>query len=390
MSQTPNQTVQEAVDLAIRDHGELGIQVAAYLDGKLVVDIWDGIADVTTGRKVEPDTLFHVFSVTKAMAAVALHIQVDRGLVDYEAPVAKYWPEFGKHGKEKITIYDILTHRVGIPQMPVGVAPELMCDWDWMIGQIVEMRPLFEPGTRCVIMGYIFGWIICEVVERTDPKGRMFQEFFQEEICLPLGIDNLWIGIPDEAESRVAKLIDAPSLPPGASGMAPDSIYRLSIPPQVGTRQEILGRLDVMRACIPGVNGLMNARSAARFWGMLANGGELDGVRLLSEERVRLFSVPLQPFDYDPVIGVPHRGSLGAFWLVGGRGMAAAGSNLRTFGHAGFGGTLGWADPDTRLGAVMLHNRMFPVPTYEWQLNDEENHFKPIGQAIRRSLGLAE
>ena len=190
MSQTPNQAVQEAVDLAIREHGEVGIQVAAYLDGKLVVDLWDGIANATTGRKVKPDTLFHVFSVTKAMAAVALHIQVDRGLVDYEAPVARYWPEFGKHGKEKIAIYDILTHRAGIPQMPVGVTPELMCDWDWMVGQIAEMRPLFEPGTRCVIMGYIFGWIVGEVVQRTDPKGRTFQEFFQEEICLPLGVDN--------------------------------------------------------------------------------------------------------------------------------------------------------------------------------------------------------
>src|SRR5688500_4257899 len=110
-----NNLVHEAVAQAIREKGEVGVQVAAYLDGRLVIDTWDGIADLTTGRKVDGDTLFNVFSVTKAVTAVAVHIQAERGLIDYDAPVARYWPEFGVKGKDKGTVRDALTHRLGVP-----------------------------------------------------------------------------------------------------------------------------------------------------------------------------------------------------------------------------------------------------------------------------------
>jgi len=145
-----NRIVQEAVDAAIRDGGEIGVQVAAYVDGELEVDVWGGLADETTGRKVDGNTLFPVFSVTKAVTATALHIQAERGLVDYDAPIARYWPEFGAQGKDKGTVRDALTHRIGIPQMPEGVTPELMCDWDWMVQQLAEMKPLLhrEPEVR--------------------------------------------------------------------------------------------------------------------------------------------------------------------------------------------------------------------------------------------------
>ena len=385
---TPNEIVQEAVELAIRERGEIGLQVAAYLDGELAVDVWAGLADESTGKRVDADTVFQVFSVIKAMAAVALHVQAERGLVDYHTPVAQYWPEFGAHGKDRGTVYDSLTHRIGVPQMPAGVTVELMCDWEWMVQRIADMRPLYEPGTRSAYLGYTFGWVIGEIVRRTDPKERPFGEFFQEEVCQPLGIDSLWMGIPDDVEPRVAKLTNVPPPPPGAPGVPPGSIYPISIPAHVGTTQEVFGRPDVLRACIPGANGIMNARSQARFWGMLANGGVLDGVRLLSEERVRTFNVPRPPCDYDPILGVPHKGSIGGFWLARGRGMGAAGKNLRTFGHAGAGGSVGWADPDARLGVAITHNRMFPTPSHVWQTVDTENPFVPIGEAVRRALGV--
>ena len=111
MATNPNRIVQEAVDAAISKRGEIGLQVVAYVDGKQVVDVWGGLADITTGRQVDADTLFPVFSVTKAVTAVALHIQAERGLVDYAMPIAHYWPEFGAHGKDKATVYDALTHR---------------------------------------------------------------------------------------------------------------------------------------------------------------------------------------------------------------------------------------------------------------------------------------
>src|SRR2546427_10629749 len=292
MATTPNSIVQAAVDAAISERGEIGLQVAAYVDGTQVVDVWGGLADATTGRNVDADTLFPVFSVTKAVTAVALHIQAERGLVDYATPLAHYWPEFGVHGKDKATVYDALTHRLGVPIMPLGVTPELMCDWDWMVQRIADMRPLFEPGTKAAYMSYTFGWVIGEVVRRTDPHRRPFGTFIQEEICQPLGIDSLWVGIPEEVAPRVATLTNMPPIPPGAPGMVPGALSPLAIPSQVGTTQEVFGRADVRRACLPGAGGIMNARSAARFFAMLANGGELNGVRLLSEERVRSFSVP--------------------------------------------------------------------------------------------------
>jgi len=390
MPAEPNTIVQEAVDLAIGERGEIGLQVAAYLDGKPAVEVWGGLADETTGEKVDADTLFPVFSVTKAVTAVALHLQAERGLVDYAMPIAHYWPEFRAHGKDKGTVYDALTHRIGVPIMPLGVTPELMCDWEWMVQRIADMRPLFEPGTKAAYMSYTFGWVIGEVVRRTDPQGRPFGQFVQEEICQPLGIDSLWIGIPEEVEPRVAKLTNMPSIPAGAPGMAPAALSPLAIPPQVGTTQEVFGRWDVRRACIPGAGGIMNARSAARFFAMLAQGGELDGVRLLSKERVRLFSVPRPPCDYDYVQGIPHNGSIGGFHLVASIGnaapplsMAPAGRNPRTFGHPGAGGSIGWADPDTHLAIAITHNRMFRPMT------PDDNPFVPIGQAVRKALGVS-
>ncbi len=382
MAVPPNEIVRDAVADAIDKRGEIGVQVAAYLDNELVVDVWKGLADETTGRGVEADTLFPVFSVVKAVTAVALHIQAERGLVDYYEPMARYWPEFGAHGKDKGTVYDALTHRLGVPMMPLGVTPELMCDWDWMVRRIADMRPLFEPGTRSAYMAYTFGWVVGEVVRRTDPKERPFGTFVQEEICQPLGIDNLWLEVPDEAIPRMAKLTNLPPMPPGAPGMAPDSIRPLAIPPQVATMAEVFERPDVRRACIPGAGGTMNARSEARFFAMLANGGELDGVRLLSEERVRLFSVRRPPCDYDPFYGVPHIASIGGFHLAGSpHGMAAAGNNPRTFGHTGAGGSLGWADPDTHLAVAITHNRMFSPFA-----GANENPFVPIGEAVREAL----
>ena len=382
MGSNANDIVQEAVDFAIRERGEIGIQVAAYVDNKLVIDVWGGLADETTGRKVDAETVFPIFSVIKAVTATALHIQAERGLVDYYAPVGQYWPEFGAHGKDKGTVYDALTHRIGVPLMPFGVTPELMCDWDWMVGKIADMRPLFEPGTRCGYMAYTFGWVIGEVVRRTDPKGRPFGAFIQEEICQPLGLESLWTGIPDQVEPRVAKLTNMPPIPPGAPGFPPDSLRSRATPPEVATTQEVFGRPDVRRACIPGAQGIMNARSGARFWAMLANGGELDGVRLLSEDRVRLFNIPRPPCDYDPVHGVPHKGTLGGFHLPGSPGMGPVGSNPHVFGHNAAGGSVGWADPDIRLGGTITHNRMVPHGP------PEESPLTPIGRAVREALGL--
>ncbi len=370
-----NEIFAQAVDNSIRKHGEVGLHVAIYQDGELVVDTWGGIADPATGRKVDGDTLFPVFSVTKAVTATALHIQAERGLVEYNKPIAYYWPEFAAHGKDKATVTDALSHRSGIPQMPEGVTPELMADYHWMVDQLAKMAPLFEPGTTNAYHCYSFGWIIAEIVRRTDPKKRPFGAFVQEEICAPLGIRDLWIGIPDEVEPRVARLIDPPDMQ-----MPPDAPFFKCIPPQVGCFQEIFGRSDVRRACIPGAGGIMNARGVARMFAMLANGGELDGVRLLSEQRVHSFSNPRPHTDDQPdaILGFPVRVGTAGYWLGGPTAPAVVGLNPRTLCHPGAGGSIGWADTETRLAGAICHNRMFNAP---------DDPFAPIAQAIRQTFG---
>ena len=378
-----NALVREALAQAIRENGEVGLQVAAYLDGRLVIDTWDGIADLTTGRKVDGDTLFNVFSVTKAVTAVAVHMQAERDLIDYDAPVARYWPEFGVKGKDKGTVRDALTHRLGVPYMPEGVTPELMCDWDWMVNELANMEPTFAK--KSAYHAITLGWILGEIVRRTDPKRRDFGTFVQEEICAPLGISDLWIGIPDEVEPRIAPLIDYPTLPPYRQPGSPG--YR-SQPSNIGTCAAVYGRGDVRRACIAAAGGLFSARSTARFFAMLANGGELDGVRLLSDACVRSLSKPRPNADeVDPVLMYPLQVGMGGL-RINDRpeprmSTASVGTNPRTIYHPGAGGSIAWADPDARLAVAICHNRMFD--TY---VPAEKDPFVPIGNAVRSALGI--
>lgn len=370
-----NEIFAQAVDRSIREHGEVGLHVAIYQDGELMVDVWGGVADSVTGRKVRSDTLFPVFSVTKAVTATALHVQAERGLVEYGKPIAHYWPEFAAQGKDKTTVCDALSHRTGIPQMPEGVTPEQMANYEWMVDQLARMKPWFEPGTTNAYHCYSFGWIVAEIVRRTDPKGRPFSVFVQEEVCAPLGIDDLYIGIPNGSEPRVARLIDPPDMQ-----MAPDAPFLKCIPPQVGCYEAIFGRPDVRRACLPGAGGIMNARGVARLFAMLANEGELDGVRMLSAERVRSFSEPRPNTDEQPdaILGFPVRVGTAGYWLGGPTAPAVVGSNPRTLCHPGAGGSIGWANTETRLAGAICHNRMFNAP---------EDPFAPIAAAIRRTFG---
>ena len=223
---------------------------------------------------------------------------------------------------------------------------------------------------------------MCDALTRKrDPFGT----FVQEEICAPLGIDSLWIGIPNEVEPRVAKLTNIPSPPAGALGLPSESLMPRSIPPQVGTSQGVFGRPDVRRACIPGAGGIMNARSAAKFFAMLAQCGELEGVRFLSEERIRSFSVSRSHREeFDPVVWRVLNLGMGGFHLGGESPPAppVVGNNPHTLCHPGAGGSIGWADPDARLAVAICHNRMFNAPT------PEGNPFVPIGNAVREALGV--
>jgi CubicO group peptidase (beta-lactamase class C family) len=370
---------REAVRRSIVEGGEVGLQVAVYHSNQLVVDINAGIADPSTGRLVAADTLFPTFSVIKAVTAVALHIQAARGLVEYDAPVARYWPEFAANGKEKVTVRQVLQHRSGVWQMPEDVTPERLASYDWMVDAIARLKPMFEPGTRNGYQSYSFGWMVAEVVRRTDPAHRPFNDFVQQEIVRPLGISDIWIGLPASQHHRIARLIDAPP-----RDLPPDAPPFKAIPLHVGTREEIFGRTDVREGCIPGAGGLATARDMARFFAMLANGGELDGVRLLPEALVRTFSEPRADWDKpDDVHGIPLRIGLG-FWTGGNTQPAnlgrQIGNNTNAIGHPGAGGSSAWADPDKRIAVSIAHNRMFVPP------NASQD---PIRAAITAAFGAS-
>jgi len=368
---------QDAVRRSIQEGGEVGIQVAVYAGDDLVVDMWAGIADTADQRRVEADTLFPTFSVIKAVTATALHLQVARGLVAYDAPVAHYWPEFAVNGKDRMTVMNVLHHRSGIWQMPDNVTPERMADYGWMVDHIARLSPMAEPGTRNGYMSYTFGWVVSEIVRRTDPGRRPFDVFVREELLRPLGIRDIWIGIPPTEHARVARLINAPP-----RDLPPDAPPFVAIPPHVGTREEIFGRKDVRESCIPGAGGFAPARDMARFFAMLANGGTLGGVRLLPEDLVKTFSVPRQDWESpDDVHGIALRIGAG-FWLGGNTQPAnlgrQIGNNPRAIGHPGAGGSIAWADPDKRYAVAICHNRMFVPP------NASQD---PIRQAVTMAFG---
>ena len=377
-----NALVNDAIARAIRDRGEIGVQVAAYLNGELVIDAWGGVADPQSGRPVDGDTLFNVFSVTKGVVATALHIQAERGLVDYDRPVAAYWPEYGAHGKEAVTVRDALSHRTGTPQMPDGVTPQVIDDWEAMAAGCAQLAPIYPVGSPAY-QAFSFGWVIGEIVRRTDPGRRSFRDFVQQEICEPFAIPDLWIGIDPEVESRIATLVDG-----DASHPAPEagSILERAMPNAVRLVPEVYARRDMQRACIPGTGGIFTARSCARFWAILANGGELEGKRLLSRERIAM-ACQRRPgaMEPDPVFfGAVMPLSQGGYWLFDGK-MANT-CPVKTpaaICSPGVGGSLAWADPGTGLAVAFCHNFMSNPPDGDRQPASE------IADTIRQALRLA-
>lgn len=354
MRQVLNEQIQAVLDRLVESGEEVGVQAAAYVDGELVVDAWAGVADEAAGRPVDGETLFTSWSTTKGLVATCLHILADRGRVDYDAPVATYWPEFAAGGKEAVTVRHALTHAAGIPHMPAGVTPEMMTDWETMCAAIAAHAPLWTPGTKTGYHAWTFGWIIGEIVRRAD--GRPIARFVREELCGPLGIADFYLGIPDAVESRVALIRQAPT--PAGTTAAPNDLALRVMPPRV-TSAEVVNRPDVRRASIPGGGGIMNARAVARHYAMLAGHGMLDGARLLSAERIDVIRA-LQTDDQDVVLGGQIRKGLGYF--LGGDeergGNSAMGRAGGEFGHSGNGGSLGFADPARKLGFGLTKNLM--------------------------------
>lgn len=334
--------VRETLEALVRDTPEIGLQIAAYLDGELVVDAWAGMADPEANKPVDGDTLFMLSSTTKGVTATCMHLCAELHELSYDMPIVKVWPEFGAHGKQDATVGMALAHQTGVPQTPEGYTPEWMLDWDRMCREIANLEPMFPIGEHTAYHSLNYGYIVGEILRRVD--GRPIAQFLQEEICEPLDIDGAWLGVPDSELDRVAVLEDGPPLPPEYES-------RMVGEPAGSKVAEYFNRRAFKQASIPASGGIFSARGLARHYAMLANWGELDGVRVLSEETIHK-AIELQSFEMDEIYKVRVRRALGY------RRGADTGplASPEAFGHLGGGGSYGYADPPRRLGIGFAKN----------------------------------
>lgn len=354
--------VRDAFAEGFRSRNEVGAAVAVTLDGTPVVDLWAGYADQNRTRPWRRDTIANIYSCTKGLTAICAHQLVERGQLDLDAPVAKYWPEFAQGGKERIPVRWLLSHRAAVPAVKELLPMEALYDWDAMCAALAAQPPWWEPGTRHGYHALTFGWLVGEVVRRIS--GRSLGTYFRDEIARPLGLD-LHIGLADREHHRSADLSDIPTdqIDPEAIGLAqvifgdPDSMAARAFmnPPSVALGPN---SAEWRRAEIPGANGHGAARDLARLYGALARGGSVDGVHVLAPESIARCASE-QSFGPDLVLQISTRFGLG-FMLPQDRPDARFGTSRRAFGHPGAGGSLGFADPDQRVGFGYVMNRMGP------------------------------
>ncbi|QGQ95231.1 class A beta-lactamase-related serine hydrolase [Paenibacillus psychroresistens] len=321
---------------------ERGIQLAVYHRGELIVDAWAGIADNKTGRKVDGSTLFPVFSTTKGIAATIIHLLADLKELDYDLKISSFWPEFGVNGKEGATIRHALNHTTGIPHMPEALGYEDIVDWNKMCDKIAKLTPQWVPGIHMEYHAITFSWIIGEIARRID--GRPFSQIMHEEICMPLGIEDMYVGIPDAVESRVA-ILEEPEF--DLQSAVNPTAGPQSIPSWIMPLHEWMNRQDARRACIPASNGIMSAKAIARHYAALLPGG-VDGVELLSPARIKLATKPVILQD-----GIPLTMSMG--YSIGAQ-DSIMGPHASTFGHGGYGGSIAFADPVNHLAVGLVNN----------------------------------
>lgn len=356
--------VREVFSEGFRRRNEVGAALALVHDGELVVDLWAGFADQARTRPWQRDTIVNVYSCTKAMTALCAQQLVEHGGLDLDAPVADYWPEFGQRGKARIPVRWLLSHRAGLPAVRETLPDEALYDWQMITAALAAEEPWWEPGTRHGYHAITFGWLVGEVVRRID--GRSLGTYFRERIARPLGLD-FHIGLADAEHHRVGELsgldVAMDELQPDAVGLAQ---IILSDPMGISARAFMnppsiaLGpnTPEWRRAEIPGANGHASARALARVYGALARGGDLDGVHVLDRAGLTRL-ITEQSHGPDLVLQVTTRFG-GGVMLSQARQDGRFGPNPHAFGHPGAGGSVGFADPDTKLGFGYTPNRLGP------------------------------
>jgi CubicO group peptidase (beta-lactamase class C family) len=290
-----------------------GAAVAVTVGGRTVADLWGGHTDAARSREWESGTLVLIMSVTKGLTGICGNMCIERGLLDPDAPVARYWPEFAAAGKEELPVRYVFDHRAGLPDIP-GFDPAELGDWNAVCAALAAQPPSWPPGTAHAYHALTYGWLVGELVRLVTGKrpGRLLND----EVCKPLGVE-AYMGAPPEIDGRLADILPA------------------LVRPGIDRRAEI-----------PASNGYSNARSLARIFAALACGGELDGVHVLDGETIAdatssVVTGPWHESMFSPVLAAIRFGR--GFQLNSE--LMYMGPNPHAFGHSGGGGAMVWADP---------------------------------------------
>jgi CubicO group peptidase (beta-lactamase class C family) len=362
------EAVRDRFAVNFEEHGEVGAGFSLYVDGKKMVDLWGGVADVGRGTPYDGDTLQLVFSTTKGATAACANLLAQRGELDVDLPVARYWPEFAQAGKARIPVRYLLCHKAGLPIFEGVLSADEVLAWDPVIRALEASPPVWEPGSAHGYHAVTYGYLVGEVVRRIS--GKSLGTFFQDELAAPLGLE-FWIGLPAEHEHRVARLVGGLGGDAAPDGSAEASLDSL-LPPDalLGRALTLNGSLSgiehgfnteaLHRAEMPAANGITNARSLARFYAGLigaVDGGPsgplLDPVQMekartrQTEGGDRVISFP--GFDFETAFGL-------GFWVASP--MSPFAGAAGAFGHSGAGGSVGFADPEQGIAVGYVMNRM--------------------------------
>jgi len=344
---------------------EVGACLSVTLNGEMVLDLWGGYADSKKSRPWDKDSLSVVFSATKGATALCAHRLVSMGLLDLDAPIAEYWPEFAREGKEQARVSMMLDHSVGVPVLRDKVKPDGFYDWDYMVARLEAEEAFWPPGTRLGYHGATFGWLVGELVRRVS--GQTLGAFFQEQIAGPLGLD-FWIGFPEAHEHRLVEIIQNR---PNVKG--PLSLFLQTALNEQGSIPNLFAfnaggasakKRDYRAAEIGSAGGVTNARHLAGLYTSVANGGKLNGVHFFDDDLISRMGRVSMSSHLDATLMIPSRFALGFQKSMDNRllslvpGTDSLILSDTAFGHAGMGGYLGFADPEVGLAFGYVMNRM--------------------------------
>ena len=341
--------VREALAENFTARDEIGSAVCVYKNGVKVVDLWGGHMDTARHIPWQDDTLCIIYSISKSMCALCIHILADRGLIDLEAPVATYWPEFAQNGKAAVKVRHVISHNCGVC-FADAAKPDDIFHWNAMIRALEVQEPAWPPETKGAYNTVNIGYLAGELVRRV--AGQRIQDFLHENVCKPLGAE-LYLGVPEDALGRCADLTPNPAGNALAkAGSNPDSPVARAWKPMAIDKNQNSTRFRT--AGIPSFGGFAEARALARIYAALGNGGEIDGVRLLSPEAIQRATVTQWASEANAMTGLPMAMAMG-FWKNM-PSFSPLGDSPDAFGHLGSGGARAFADPGRGLAVGYVTN----------------------------------